>query len=311
LEVNDKKVYMNLLNKYLIIGTATILLVACGGGSSSSSTTSATPSTPTTIESFTSWSATTANVPVAMTNGSSSSVDLLGNISQSDSSGSATFTRDANNSYTLISPSASAGNSAIFSAALGDTLQSSFSSTNTTALNKAQTTIGLFGNPSTFSYNYQTYGAWGSYGIATGDSFALSDGSASSASAISTTGGLTYTGGSTGYFVDTNKFSYITNSTMVANLSFNTRTFVFTTTGTVIQGAPNGNVNTNTNLNITGVMTYIAGTNNFTGTVTTTSGMTGKINGKFYGPGTKEIGVTYALYGAAIGTLVGSFGGKY
>jgi ribonucleoside-diphosphate reductase subunit M1 len=56
--------------------------------------------------------------------------------------------------------------------------------------------------------------------------------------------------------------------------------------------------------------TYIAGTNNFIGTVTTTSGMTGKINGKFYGPGVNEIGGTYAVYGAGIGTLVGSFGGK-
>ena len=299
---------MKLLNNYLILGLGTMLLAACGGGSSSSSTsTNSSPSTPTSIDAFTSWSTTTANVPVAMIDGSSSSIDLLGNISQADSSGSATFTRDANNSFTLISPTASAGNSALFSAALGDTLQSSFSSANTTALNKAQTTIGLFANPSTYSFNYQTYGVWGSYGMATGNSFALSDGSASPVSAIPATGGLSFTGGSTGYFVD--KFAYITNATMVTNLSFNTRVFVFTTTSTVIQGAPNGNVNSNTNLNITGVMTYIAGTNNFTGTVTTTSGMTGKVNGKFYGPGVNEIGGTYALYGAGIGTMVGSFGG--
>jgi len=301
---------MKLLNNYLILGLGTMLLAACGGGSSSSSTsTTSSPSTPTSIDPFTSWSTTTANVPVAMIDGSSSSIDLLGNISQADSSGSATFTRDANNSFTLISPTASAGNSALFSAALGDTLQSSFSSANTTTLNKAQTTIGLFANPSTYSFNYQTYGVWGSYGMATGNSFALSDGSASPVSAIHTTGGLSFTGASTGYFVDNNKFTYITNATMVANLSFNTRVFVFTTTSTVIQGAPNGNVNSNTNLNITGVMSYIAGTNNFTGTVTTTSGMTGKVNGKFYGPGVNEIGGTYALYGAGIGTMVGSFGG--
>ena len=301
---------MKLLNNYLILGMGSTLLVACGGGSSSSTTTTSTPSTPTTIELFTAWSATTANGPVAMTDGSSSTIDLLGNISQSDSNGSATFTRDANNNYTLISPTASAGNSAIFSAALGDTLQSSFTSANTTTLNKAQTTIGLFANPSTFSFDYQTYGIWGSYGIATGNSFALSDGSASPTSAIPATGGLTFTGGSTGYFVDTNKFAYLTNATMVGTLSFNNRTIIFTTTNTVIQGAPNGNVNANTNLNMTGVITYIAGTNNFIGTVTTTSGMTGKINGKFYGPGVNEIGGTYAVYGAGIGTLVGSFGGK-
>ncbi len=301
---------IKLMMKYLPICAAAFFLAACSGGSSSSSPTTASPSAPTTIELFTAWSATTANVPVAMTDGSSSSIDLLGNISQSDSSGSATFTRDVNNSYTVISPTASVGNSAIFSAALGDTLQSSFSYADTTTLNKAQTTIGLFANPSTFPFDYQTYGIWGSYGIATGDSFALSDGSASPTSAIPATGGLTFTGGSTGYFVDTNKFAYLTNATMVGTLSFNNRTIIFTTTNTVIQGAPNGNVNTNANLNMTGVITYIAGTNNFIGTVTTTSGMTGKINGKFYGPGVNEIGGTYAVYGAGIGTMVGSFGGK-
>ena len=301
---------IKLMMKYLPICAAAFFLAACSGGSSSSSPTTASPSAPTTIELFTAWSATTANVPVAMTDGSSSSIDLLGNISQSDSSGSATFTRDVNNSYTVISPTASVGNSAIFSAALGDTLQSSFSYADTTTLNKAQTTIGLFANPSTFPFDYQTYGIWGSYGIATGDSFALSDGSASPTSASPATGGLTFTGGSTGYFVDTNKFAYLTNATMVGTLSFNNRTIIFTTTNTVIQGAPNGNVNTNANLNMTGVITYIAGTNNFIGTVTTTSGMTGKINGKFYGPGVNEIGGTYAVYGAGIGTMVGSFGGK-
>ena len=216
-----------------------------------------------------------------MTNGSSSSIDLLGTISQADSNGSATFTRDASNNFTLINPSASSGNSAVFSAALGDTLQNSFSSANTTTLNKAKTTIGLFANPSTYSFDYQTYGVWGSYGIATGSSYALSDGSDSPASAIPAAGGLTFTGGSTGYFVDTNKFAYQTNATMVANLSFNTRTILLMTTGTIIQGAPDGKVNTNDNLNMTGVITYIVGTNNFIGTVTTTSGMTGKINGKF------------------------------
>ena len=140
--------------RQIILAVLPITLFACGGGSSSSSPTStpSTPSTPT-IATFTSWSVITADVPVAMTGGSSSSVDLAGNISQSDSSGTATYTRDVNNNFTLISPTASSGNSAIFSAALGDTLQSSFSSANTTTLNKSQTTIGLFANPFTYSFD--------------------------------------------------------------------------------------------------------------------------------------------------------------
>ena len=301
---------MKILNVAFIVSLGAIALVACGGGSSSTTTTTAdTPVTPA-VASFTSWSATTANIPVAMTNGSSSSIDLLGSISQADSTGSATFTRDASNNFTLINPSASSGNSAVFSAALGDTLQSSFSSANTTTLNKSQTTIGLFANPFTYSFDYQTYGTWGPYGNATGSSFALSDGTSSAASVIPATGSLTYTGGSTGYYVDPNKFSYITNANMVFISTFDNRTLNFSTSNTVIQGGPNGNLNSNPALQLTGVLTYVAGTNNFTGTVTTTSGMTGTMNGKFYGPGLNEVGGTYAVYAAGIGTMVGSFGGK-
>ena len=297
--------------RQIILAVLPITLFACGGGSSSSSPTS-TPSTPSspTIAAFTSWSVTTADVPVAMTGGSSSSVDLAGNISQSDSSGTATYTRDVNNNFTLISPTASSGNSAIFSAALGDTLQSSFSSANTTTLNKSQTTIGLFANPFTYSFDYQTYGIWGSYGNATGNSFAISAGSVSLGTVIPAIGSLNYNGGSTGYFVDNNKFSYITNANMIVTSTFDDRTLNLTTSNTVISGSPNGNVNTNMNLDLIGVLTYVVADNNFTGTVTTTSGMTGKINGKFYGPGLNEIGGTYAVYGAGLGTMVGSFGGK-
>ena len=297
--------------RQIILAVLPITLFACGGGSSSSSPTS-TPSTPSspTIAAFTSWSVTTADVPVAMTGGSSSSVDLAGNISQSDSSGTATYTRDVNNNFTLISPTASSGSSAIFSAALGDTLQSSFSSANTTTLNKSQTTIGLFANPFTYSFDYQTYGIWGSYGNATGNSFAISAGSVSLGTVIPAIGSLNYNGGSTGYFVDNNKFSYITNANMIVTSTFDNRTLNLTTSNTVISGSPNGNVSTNTNLDLIGVLTYVVADNNFTGTVTTTSGMTGKINGKFYGPGLNEIGGTYAVYGAGLGTIVGSFGGK-
>ena len=97
---------------------------------------------------------------------------------------------------------------------------------------------------------------------------------------------------------------------MIVTSTFDNRTLNLTPSNTVISGSPNGNVNTNMNLDLIGDLTYVVADNNFTGTVTTTSGMTGKINGKFYGPGLNEIGGTYAVYGAGLGTIVGSFGGK-
>ena len=296
--------------RYILILISLIILISCdGSGGSSSSTTSSTPSTPS-IPAFTSWGATTANVPVAMTGGFSSAVDLVGNINQSVSGGSGTFTRDSSNNFTLISATASTDNSTIFSTALGDTLQSNFDGAVTTTLDKSQTTIGTFLNPTYYAFNYQTYGAWGPYGKATGSSFALSDGSASPVSAIPIVGGIAFVGGSTGYFVDASKNSYVTNATMRVILSYDLQTLTFATSNSAILGAPSGNALSFANLDLTGTLTYVTGTNYFTGTVTSSNGMSGKINGEFYGPGINELGGTFALYGAGVGTMVGGFGGK-
>ena len=296
--------------KSILLALFPIALVACGGGDSSSgSSTSSTPSTPA-VASFTSWAATTPNVPVAMTGGISSSIDLIGNISQSDSSGAGTFTRDASKFFTLVNSTASAGNSAIFSAALDDTLKSTFDGATTLALNKAQTTIGIFLNPTYYAFQYQTYGAWGSYGNATGSSFAISDGSASPVSAIPAVGGLSYSGGSVGYYVDRSKISYVTNSSMVASLSSDSQTVIFSSSNTLILGGPDGRATPNANLDLTGTLVLVSGTNYFAGTVTAANGMTGKINGELYGPGIDELGGTYAIYGPGADTLVGSFGSK-
>jgi len=301
---NEEKIMRRIL--LLMIS---FVLLACDGSSGSSSSSSSTPST-SSVTAFTSWSAATANVPVAMTGGFSSAVDLVGNISQSDSSGSGMFTRDASNNFTLINSTASTGNSALFSTALDDTLVSSFDGATTTSLNKAQTTISIFANPSYYAFNYQAYGAWGSYGNTTGTSFALSDGSASPKSAIPSVGGISFTGGSAGYYVDVNKITYVTNANMTANFSYDKQTMTFITSNTATQGAPTGNTLPIANLDMTGTLTYVIGTNYFTGTVTATNGMTGKINGEFYGPGINEFGGTFALYSASAGTIIGGFGSK-
>ena len=301
------------MNKKMRCGFLLIIsidLISCdGSGGSSSSATSSTPITPT-ISAFTTWSATTPNVPVAMTGGISSSIDLIGNISQSDSAGAGTFNRDASNYFTLINPTASEGNSAIFSTALGDTLQSAFDGATTVTLNKAQATIGIFLNPTYYAFQYQTYGAWGSYGNATGNSFALSDGSASPVSAIPAIGGLSYSGGSAGYYVDKSKLSYVTNANMVATLSSDSQKVIFSSSNTLLLGGPNGTATSNVNLDLTGTLALVAGTNYFSGTVTANNGMTGKINGELYGPGVNEFGGTYAIFGSGAGTIVGSFGSK-
>lgn len=291
--------------KKLTILFLPVILVACAGGSTSSSTTSSSAAT----TPFTSWSSTTVGTPVSFSGGPSSTLAVDGTSVQGASDSAATLTLNTSNNFSAISASNSAG-SVSFSTVNGDTLQAGFNGNATVALNKSQTTVGAFANPSAYGFEYQTFGAWGAYGNATTPAYAVSVGNPSPASAIPAVGSLTFTGGSTGYYVDPSKFGYVTNAVMVAVVTFDNRTVAFNTTNTTIAGGPGASLLSAPALNMTGNMSYAAGTNAMTGTATTTNGMSGNMNGKFYGPGLNEIGGTYTVTGSGVGSMVGGFGGK-
>lgn len=281
-----------------------ILISACAGGSSSSSSGSAS------VNAFTSWSATiAANAPVSFTGGSTSTIALDGASTQTDADGTAILALGGNGIFSSISASTPT-NSVAFSAANGDTLQSGFFQTSTIALNKAETTIGVFTNPTYYGFEYQTYGAWGSYGNATGPANAISVGSATPVTGIPATGSYVFSGGASGYYTDPTKFAYVTNANMTATVSFDARTVSFNTTGTNVSGSPSGSVIAAPDLNLAGTLSIASGTNKIAGTVTTAGGMTGNANGKFYGPTANEVGGTYAVSGSNLGSFVGGFGGK-
>ena len=287
-----------------ILVLPTILVACAGGGSSSSSTSSSATTSP-----FTNWSTTVVGTPVSFSGGPSSTLALDGTSVQGAADGAATLTLNSSNNFSAISASNSSG-SVSFSTANGDTLQSGFDGNSTVALNKSQTTVGAFANPSAYGFEYQTFGAWGAYGNATSPAYAVSVGNPSPASAIPAVGSLTFTGGSTGYYVDPSKFGYVTNAAMVAVVTFDNRTVAFTTTNTSIAGGPGAPQISAPSLNMTGNLSYAAGSNAMTGTATTANGMSGNMNGKFYGPALNEVGGTYAVTGSGIGSMVGGFGGK-
>lgn len=281
-----------------------ILISACAGGGSSSSGGSAS------TNAFTSWSATiSTNTPVSFTGGSTSVIALDGASVQTDSDGTATLALGGNGIFSSISASTPTS-SASFNAANGDTLQSGFYQTSTIALNKAETTIGVFTNPTYYGFEYQTYGAWGAYGNATSSGSAISVGSVTPVTGMPATGSYTFTGGASGYYTDANKLAYVTNASMTATASFDSRTVNFNTTGTSLAGSPSGTPVAASNLNLVGTLSIAAGANNLAGTVATVSGMSGNANGKFYGPTANEVGGTYAVSGSGLGTFVGGFGGK-
>ena len=280
-----------------------ILMSACAGGSSSSDGSAST-------NAFTSWSATiSANAPVTFTGGSTSVMAIDGTSVQTDSDGTATLALGGNGIFSSIN-AATPTNSVSFSAAKGDTLSSGFYQTSTIALNKAETTIGVFTNPTYYGFEYQTYGAWGAYGNATTSSNAVSVGSATPVTGLPATGSYTFTGGASGYYTDPSKLAYVTNATMTATASFDSRVVNFNTTGTYISGSPAGNAIPASDLNLAGTLTIASGANKLSGNVTTVNGMTGNANGKFYGPTANEVGGTFAVSGSGLGTFVGGFGGK-
>jgi hypothetical protein len=280
-----------------------VLLSACAGGSSSSSSSAS-------ANAFTSWSTTiSANAPVSFTGGSTSVMALDGTSVQTDSDGTATLALGGNGIFSSISATTPTS-SVSFSPANGDTLQSGFFQTSTIALNKAETTIGVFTNPTYYGFEYQTYGAWGSYGNATTSANAISVGNATPVTGLPATGSYTFTGGASGYYTDPNKLAYVTNANMTATASFDSRTVNFNTTGTNISGSPSGSTVPASDLNLTGTLTITAGANKLSGTVTTVNGMSGNANGKFYGPTANEVGGTYAVSGSGLGSFVGGFGGK-
>ena len=290
------------------LGAALIpFIISACAGSSSSTTSSSTTVTPS-ATSFTSWSTYTPGTAVGFTEGSTSAINASGNITQSDSAGNATLTLNGSGTATAIS--ATNGVTTInMSTSNGDTLASGFGGAATLALNQSQTTMAVFANPTTSGYEYQTFGAWGAYGNG-GAAGAISVGNVTPLTGLPTSGTGAFVGGASGYYIDPSNNAFLVNATLNVNVDFAGRTASFATSNSAMTGGPAGSAIGNSNLNLAGNLSYGAGSTNLSGTVTSTSGMTGPANAKFYGPVANEIGGTYAVSGSGLGSMVGGFGGK-
>ena len=127
-------------------------------------------------------------------------------------------------------------------------------------------------------------------------------------------GNATFSGFAGGFYSDALNNIYVVQSTLSATANFGARSVAISATDTGKQ-LFNGNDGTfgtyanDANLNFSGTLTYPANTNTLTGTFTTTSGMSGPSQSKFYGPNANEIGGAFNLTGGGK-TYVGAFGAK-
>jgi len=277
-----------------------IFLIGCAGNKSTTSSNGE----------FSNWASVSPNVIAHFSNGNSSVVSSTGTVSQTNSSVNANILFDSGYNISSITLNQSATNLVTYSAAAGDTIVKDSSGANFTFTNQKLSSIGILGNPYYWGYQYQTYGAWGAWGnVGTGGN-AVSIGALTPSSGIPSSGSAVFSGGSNGYLIS-GGYSYITSANMTANVNFATQSVSFATTGTTAVGKIGGTVTDASGSNLAGTMTYASGKNLMTGSVTSTSGMSGSIIANFYGPNANEIGGTYGLTNATAGnSLVGGFGGK-
>ncbi len=173
----------------------------------------------------------------------------------------------------------------------------------------------LIAREAAFGWDYQSFGVWttgGGTGSGTVGAATVGAETAGSAIPVSSTG--SYVGVSGGRYVDSSGVPFFTASDMTATANFGTRSIAFSTSNTVTS-TDLTSATANSNLNMSGTLSYSAGVNQFTGSVTSVGGgpsnaaMSGTATGKFYGPTAQEIGGTFGLSNGSTAYL-GGFGGK-
>jgi len=171
------------------------------------------------------------------------------------------------------------------------------------------------------AWNYQSFGYWlvnlSSTSTIAG---AMSFGSPTPAAGVpaptpGVTNTATYTGLSGGTYVDPAGNVFTHGAFMTSIVDFNARTITFSTTGTQVTPVTVGAVTpVGATLNLSGSFSYLAGSSQFSGSVSAPAfpaGSTGGAMGQFYGPTAQELGGVFSLKSPSTQqTMQGGFGGK-
>ncbi len=302
----------------LVITTgASIVLTACGGGGGNGNVISGPTS-----QVFTKWSAIQPNTTTTVSGDSSqgtytynSGTDKITAVTMNPQQSGTTFTEviDSAGLIKSINFTTTSGTNQTFTTPT-DTFGTLISSSNVTAAISADgTRYALAGKTSALGWDYQDFGVWVTgAGTGSGTYGAASFGAATAAGSVPTSGTATYSGFTGGRYVATDGTYFFTSSALTSNVDFAARSVSFATTGTS-QSAnlTSGSFTTNNALNLTGALTYSAGSNQFTGAVANSgSTLTWTATGRFYGPAVQEIGGTFGVTGSGISAYGGGFGAK-
>jgi hypothetical protein len=168
---------------------------------------------------------------------------------------------------------------------------------------------------SALNWKYNSMAAWtDADGSGSGKYGSISAGSQTAGSGIPTSSSATFSGAGSGFYTDASNNVYVASSAITANANFATQQVTLSSNNTVKNqfdastGAFATTV-TDSNLNFTGTLSHSTGTNDLSGTLTTTSGMSGPSQSVYYGPNSEEIGGVFNITGSSQ-TYVGAFGAK-
>lgn len=276
-----------------------VILTGCGGGGGGS--------TSTTLGGFSSWSNFTAG-----------SISLAGQSQEI----SQVYWDLHDNIYSSVTPATAATYNQTKNSAGQTTALTLSTATATRDINATDSTRLTALDPLVYGYDYQTYGSWSYVSDALLTNLGVfSVGSATPGASIPTSGTATYIGMIGGHLLNTHQSRplgvtmtsvdrYVFLSDLVVSADFSARTLGVNTSNSVIAASPGLLLPAATNnVNMTGTLTYAAGSNSFSGTLTTGDGLSGTASGKFYGPAATELGGTVAMQSGGT-SLLGAFGAK-
>jgi hypothetical protein len=161
---------------------------------------------------------------------------------------------------------------------------------------------------------FSSLGVWDRADLATGtinQMAAISFGSRTLGSDVPTTGTGTYTGFLIGNAIEAGGAQFSISGLASATADFGVHSIAFSSTGSGKTDRATGVFTSDPGYNLTGTLTYAAGSNTLAGTLTSANGKSGAAAGAFYGPQAAEMGVTFSLTNNAGGQpFVGGAGLK-
>ena len=175
----------------------------------------------------------------------------------------------------------------------------------------------IISNPRSLAWDYQSFGVWetgldaenGYYG-------AMSLGAPTAGTAIPGSGTADFSGKVVGSYVNDLGKGHTVLANLNVGVNWGTQSLNLSTSGTRMS-EDGVTFSANPSLDMSNeTLSYTAGTNGFSGTLTTGAtatspgGLSGNSSGKFYGPSAQELGGVFFLRGSGLETYSGAYGAK-